>query len=362
MSWTVYCHTHVESGRRYIGLTKQTVERRWAEHVSKAKSAKGGRWHFPNAIRKYGKDAFSHEILTVCSSLEEANAYEAYFINLFRTCDPLFGFNLAQGGEHKPHPIRKNPWDDPGYRAQQMRRQFGFTPEVQAKIRAIESTPEFRMRASLASKEVHSRPEVKAKMSAASKGRKLNPDHRAIALEALHSPAARAASKAAMNTPESRVKRSLAAKKALANPETRKKISAGVSAAKAGKPYSLERRANMRKKFGTPQMRRKLSEAASRYWSTHSVSAETRGKLRATFLGRSHTDDAKAKVSSFQQSIKQQKMKYVLLDGAITHKLCRVHGMIPIADCWVGKYSNGEPRVMCKQCTTRKVRNPEPFG
>lgn len=177
MSWTVYCHTHVESGRRYVGLTSQTMERRWATHVSKSKSSRDGRWHFPNAIRKYGKDAFSHEVLRICASLEEANAYEAYFIDLFRTRDARFGFNLAEGGRHEPHPIRKNPWDDPEYRAKNLPRfvASGQTQEARARNREAFRTPEFREAQSRRSKATMARPEVRNKVIKQLTGRKATP-------------------------------------------------------------------------------------------------------------------------------------------------------------------------------------------
>jgi len=36
MMWLVYCHTHIATGRRYIGLTSQTMEKRWRSHISTA--------------------------------------------------------------------------------------------------------------------------------------------------------------------------------------------------------------------------------------------------------------------------------------------------------------------------------------
>jgi hypothetical protein len=90
--WTIYCHTHVDSGRRYVGLTSRSMERRWSQHVAQAKTSRGGRWHFPNAIRKYGKNAFSHEILEICYSLEEANTAEDKWINHFDARNPERGF------------------------------------------------------------------------------------------------------------------------------------------------------------------------------------------------------------------------------------------------------------------------------
>lgn len=100
--WTLYCHIHIETGRRYVGLTSQTMMQRWKIHISKAKSSKGGRWHFPNAIRKYGPDAFSHEVLEFCHSLEVANLAEECWIEFYDTMNSEKGFNVLKGGTHIP--------------------------------------------------------------------------------------------------------------------------------------------------------------------------------------------------------------------------------------------------------------------
>ncbi len=49
----------------------------------KQKNSKNGRWHFPNAVRKYGKDAFSHHVLETCYSLGEANKAEKYWAKMY---------------------------------------------------------------------------------------------------------------------------------------------------------------------------------------------------------------------------------------------------------------------------------------
>jgi hypothetical protein len=152
MPWTIYCHIHIDSGRRYIGLTKRTMERRWSDHICAAKRSKGGRWHFPNAIRQYGKNAFSHEVLEVCETLEAANEAEIKWIDHFNSRDPRFGFNLAPGGEHIPH-LKKNPWDRPGYREKQsiIMKERWKDPEFRAKISIIsknsQNNPRFMLEA-----------------------------------------------------------------------------------------------------------------------------------------------------------------------------------------------------------------------
>ena len=173
--WTIYCHIHTETGRRYFGLTKKTMMFRWNQHVQNAekKTGKGCR-HFWNAIRKYGKDAFTHEVFRICTTLEEANLAERALVKRFRTRDPKLGFNLTRGGVHTPHPIRKNPWDNPEYRVSQTLRLLALSnnPVTRAANKAALNTPESKERRTAASKKSHSRPEVKAKISAAFLGKK----------------------------------------------------------------------------------------------------------------------------------------------------------------------------------------------
>ncbi len=175
MKWTIYCHTHIDTGRRYIGLTRKTMLARWNGHVDLARRSDGSRSHFINAIRKCGKDAFSHEVLEICQSLDVANLAEESWIELFETRNPEKGFNLARGGGHTPHPI-KNPWDRPEYRAKCAPGliERTHTPEARANNLAAHRTPESRARRSEISRDRLNRPEVKEKISRAFKGKKRN--------------------------------------------------------------------------------------------------------------------------------------------------------------------------------------------
>ena len=264
--WTIYCHTHTESGRRYIGLTSQTMERRWASHVAKSKSAKGGHWHFPNAILKYGPQAFSHEVLRQCSSLEEANTYEAYFIDLFRTRDSSNGFNLARGGAHAPHPIQ-NPWDRPGFReqhAEQIARfvAAGQSSEARARSKAALNTPESRVKRSAATKAVMARPDVREKRRAFQQ----DPEYRAkigdSLKQTLSSPEARArmvAASVTSSTPEVRAERSASIRQALSDPEVRQRVSAASKAALADPVVKAKVVAGIRHTWSQPGYREKMS-------------------------------------------------------------------------------------------------------
>jgi group I intron endonuclease len=56
---------------------------------------------FNNAIQKYGRDNFSVEVLHVCTSKEEMDFVEMFYIALLNTKSPQ-GYNLTDGGEGCP--------------------------------------------------------------------------------------------------------------------------------------------------------------------------------------------------------------------------------------------------------------------
>jgi hypothetical protein len=180
--WTIYCHIHIDSGRRYIGLTKKTMMFRWNQHLYNIKSKQGkGCHHFWNAIRKYGKDAFSHEILEVCYDLEVANLAEECWIEFYDTRNPEKGFNLIKGGTYQPHPIRKNPWNNPEYRAKSCiasKRKWqdpAFRSKVFSASIATTQSNEFRIAASERTKEFWQDPNYREKSIEALQERAADP-------------------------------------------------------------------------------------------------------------------------------------------------------------------------------------------
>lgn len=161
------------------------MEKRWKDHVSTAVRSKGGRWHFPNAVRKYGSEAFTHEVLAQSRTLEDGNATEEELILQYDTRNPERGFNLAKGGTHIPHLIRKNPWDNPEYREKRLNQiaKLWKDPIYRNKNRSANrialNTPESKTKRITASKEVQSRPGVKEKNVKWHKGRVRSLEHQA---------------------------------------------------------------------------------------------------------------------------------------------------------------------------------------
>ena len=100
-TFIIYCHTHIASGKRYVGQTQAGLERRWDDHVRHASTLKMSHIVFSRAIRKYGPDAFSHEVLQECVSRDEANVVEVEWIARLNTRVP-YGYNLDAGGKVLP--------------------------------------------------------------------------------------------------------------------------------------------------------------------------------------------------------------------------------------------------------------------
>lgn len=147
--YEVYCVTCSASGKQYVGLTKRGHQLRWEGHIYGALTGKSD-VVLARAIRRYGADSFSIEVLRRCKTFEAAQKWEVHYIKKLATLAPS-GMNLTPGGE-------------------------GVTaclPEVQAKIRrsavANWALPDYQEKHKQAMKEVGLRPEYKDARSKAAK-------------------------------------------------------------------------------------------------------------------------------------------------------------------------------------------------
>lgn len=93
--YTIYIHAS-PSGKKYVGQTCQRVERRWRNGFGYQKNP-----YFYRAILKYGWCNFKHIIFCRCETLEKANYIEARLIELLRTDDTRFGYNITGGADGK---------------------------------------------------------------------------------------------------------------------------------------------------------------------------------------------------------------------------------------------------------------------
>ena len=91
-NYTVYMHVS-PSGKRYIGITGQSVGRRWGNGTGYKNCTS-----FNRAIEKYGWDNIKHIILYSGLSKKDAETKEIELIKKYNTTDSKYGYNIENGG------------------------------------------------------------------------------------------------------------------------------------------------------------------------------------------------------------------------------------------------------------------------
>lgn len=92
MSFFVYTHT-CPNGKRYVGVTKKTLEERWKNGEGYKKQK-----HFYAAIQKYGWENIEHKSFEV-ESTSLMIYWERILIYHHKTIDKKYGYNKTTGGE-----------------------------------------------------------------------------------------------------------------------------------------------------------------------------------------------------------------------------------------------------------------------
>ncbi len=96
----VYKCVNCVNNKIYIGCTKRSLKKRLCEHIRDAtyNNPRYGKRHFYNAIRKYGGDAFTIELLEECVSFNAMLDAEAKWIKDLDTLNDEIGYNSTSGG------------------------------------------------------------------------------------------------------------------------------------------------------------------------------------------------------------------------------------------------------------------------
>jgi len=101
----IYLITNDINGKLYIGQTRLTLEERREWYLVNVKYHKNGRYPIVFAMRKHGFDNFDFETLRKCSSREELDFWESYYIKKLQTQTPN-GYNVHAGGR-SPYTIQQ---------------------------------------------------------------------------------------------------------------------------------------------------------------------------------------------------------------------------------------------------------------
>jgi group I intron endonuclease len=90
---SIYKIVNNTNGKVYVGQTWITVQARFRRH----KYASSNCIKLTRAIKKYGEDSFSVELITFCGTQEVADYLESHFINKFYSIEN--GYNILVGGK-----------------------------------------------------------------------------------------------------------------------------------------------------------------------------------------------------------------------------------------------------------------------
>lgn len=96
-NYTIYMHINKINDKKYIGITKTDVSKRWGNNGSGYRDAKQS--IFYRAIQKYGWDNFEHIILYKNLTQNEACNIEVQLIKKYKTQDRNLGYNIQPGGQ-----------------------------------------------------------------------------------------------------------------------------------------------------------------------------------------------------------------------------------------------------------------------
>lgn len=99
-NFTVYAYMNLSEGKDlgkfYVGQTKHSPKKRAGKNGIKYNKCS----YFWNAIQKYGWDAFGLITIKTGLSKEEADRLETFYIRMFQSDDPEYGYNITAGGHN----------------------------------------------------------------------------------------------------------------------------------------------------------------------------------------------------------------------------------------------------------------------
>lgn len=99
MAFTIYM-AEDPRGRRYIGCTKKTAERRWKDNGNGWASSAEQPLHLMAAIHRYGRDAFRLTVLATVAGEADAAAIETLMIAKYGTMTPV-GYNFMRSSHYR---------------------------------------------------------------------------------------------------------------------------------------------------------------------------------------------------------------------------------------------------------------------
>lgn len=95
----IYRSVCINNDKCYIGQTTQGLAKRMYEHIQDTKSNRD-KFHFHNALRKYGFDNFKWEVLETCKDKYSLDLAEQWYIRVYKSLNKNKGYNKSIGGSN----------------------------------------------------------------------------------------------------------------------------------------------------------------------------------------------------------------------------------------------------------------------
>lgn len=92
----IYKIENKANGKIYIGQSVN-IENRWKQHIRELNKESHRNQHLLNSWKKYGQDNFEFNVICTCT-LEELDEKEIYYIDLYKTYNYEYGYNMTIGG------------------------------------------------------------------------------------------------------------------------------------------------------------------------------------------------------------------------------------------------------------------------
>jgi len=89
--YNIYLITNLENKKQYVGITKFSITERFYQHTKRG-------FLLTEAIKKYGEDKFSIELIEEVDTAGRAYELEQYYIEEYNSKVP-YGYNITDGGD-----------------------------------------------------------------------------------------------------------------------------------------------------------------------------------------------------------------------------------------------------------------------
>ena len=259
----VYMLINSISGKIYIGKSVN-IYQRMNHHKNSIK--RSGNGHFQNAIKKYGWDNFTFQVLEIFENFDKRNDNisllnkEAYYIKLYESTNPKIGYNICEYSSDTTGIPRKKISEETRMRMKIARAGLPGTPH----------TEETKRKIGFSRKGYRHTEETKKKMSDSRKGFQ----------------------------PSEETKRKMGdSRKGFQHTEETKKKMSLHRLGKPGIPHTEETKEKLRNlnlgKKHTEETKEKVRISSL----GRIVSDETREKMRASNLGKKRSDETRRRIS-----------------------------------------------------------------